>query len=204
MGITQRKEREKLALRRKIIEASTTMFIAEGYEKTSLRKIAKQIEYSPGTIYLHFKNKNELFYTVHEQAFAVFLNGMQNAGKDIENPFERLKILGQYYMEFAQQNPELYDLMFIMKAPMEELPDNDWDCGKASYTMLEDLVKACVEAGEIQSDSIETTAFSILSFMHGMTSLVIKDRMKMKEDLPFDILASAMEEMINRLRVKIN
>ena len=200
MGITERKEREKLALRRKIVEAAKAMFIAEGYEKTSLRKIAKRIEYSPGTLYLHFKNKNELFYTVHEEGFAIFLDGMKNAKKGIDSPYEQLRAMGRYYLQFAHENPELYDLMFIMNAPMEELPEEEWGCGKASYKMLEDTIQEAVQQGEVQTDNVELAAFSLFSFMHGMTSLAIKNRMEMKRDLPSNVIEVAMETMMQQMR----
>jgi AcrR family transcriptional regulator len=61
MGISQRREREQEQLRRKIFDAASELFAQEGYQNVSMRKIAERIEYSPTTIYLYFKDKNELF-----------------------------------------------------------------------------------------------------------------------------------------------
>ena len=52
MGISERKEREKQEMRRKILDAAFEMFVEVGYERTSIRAIAEKIEYSPATIYL--------------------------------------------------------------------------------------------------------------------------------------------------------
>ena len=52
MGITDRKEREKQELKELILKEAKAVFLEEGYEKTSIRKIADRIEYSPTTIYL--------------------------------------------------------------------------------------------------------------------------------------------------------
>ena len=57
MGVTERRERERQAVRQEILDAARALFIEEGYEKTSMRKIAEKIEYSPTTIYLYFKDK---------------------------------------------------------------------------------------------------------------------------------------------------
>jgi AcrR family transcriptional regulator len=53
MGIKERKAREKQNVREEILDAARTLFVKEGYEQVSIRKIAEKIEYSPGTIYLY-------------------------------------------------------------------------------------------------------------------------------------------------------
>jgi AcrR family transcriptional regulator len=73
MGISERKEREKQEMREKILLVATEMFIEEGYDKTSIRKIADKIEYSPATIYLYFKDKDEIFHAIHDKGFDKFL-----------------------------------------------------------------------------------------------------------------------------------
>ena len=64
MGVKERREREKESLRQDILDVAREMFATEGYESVSMRKIADKIEYSPTTIYLYFKDKNELFYAL--------------------------------------------------------------------------------------------------------------------------------------------
>ena len=56
MGVADRKEREKEEMKTKILEAAKKLFLDHGFEKTSIRNIAEEIEYSPGTIYLYFKS----------------------------------------------------------------------------------------------------------------------------------------------------
>jgi AcrR family transcriptional regulator len=69
MGILERKERDRVEMRERIIDVAIEMFVQEGYEKTSIRNIAEKIEYSPATIYLYYKDKDELLYDVQAQAF---------------------------------------------------------------------------------------------------------------------------------------
>ena len=69
MGIKERREREKENLRRDILDVAREMFATEGYESVSMRKIADKIEYSATTIYLYFKDKNELLYQICEETF---------------------------------------------------------------------------------------------------------------------------------------
>ena len=53
-------------MKKLIIDAALRMFVEDGYEKTSIRNIADKIEYSPGTIYLYYKDKDELLYAVQK------------------------------------------------------------------------------------------------------------------------------------------
>lgn len=130
MGITERKEREKEEMRLLILKAARKLFLEQGFEKTSVRNIADAIEYSPATLYLYYKDKNELLFAVHEEAFLKLMEELSSV-KDIKEPFERLVEMGHRYIKYAIENPELYDLMFIMTAPMETLACRDeiWEDG---------------------------------------------------------------------------
>ncbi len=179
MGIQERKERERAAMRLRIVETATQMFLEEGYESTSLRKIAKRIEYSPAAIYLYFKDKSELLHAIHERGFSLFLQKLSQAGK-IENPLKRLWKMGYLYIEFAFQEPRYYDLMFIMRRgemPLEE--DQTWDSGQRSFQHLHDTVAECIEQGLVNLPDPEVGSLYIWSFMHGMTALSIRQRMTM-------------------------
>ena len=69
MGIAERKEREKQEMRTLILSTATNLFVERGYDSVSMRNIAEAMEYSPATIYLYFKDKNELLYTLSEEGF---------------------------------------------------------------------------------------------------------------------------------------
>jgi len=60
MGIIERRERERKAVRKKILDAARELFVAEGYDAVTMRRIAETIEYSPTAIYFHFKDKETL------------------------------------------------------------------------------------------------------------------------------------------------
>ncbi len=61
MSALSRRRKHKEELRRAILDAAREIFVRQGYESFSMRKLAEKIEYSPGSVYLHFKNKEELF-----------------------------------------------------------------------------------------------------------------------------------------------
>jgi AcrR family transcriptional regulator len=61
MGITERKHREREQRRQQIMVAAKKLFAAKGFSRATIEDIAKEAELSPGTLYLYFKNKDELF-----------------------------------------------------------------------------------------------------------------------------------------------
>src|SRR5882757_8636664 len=144
MGITERKEREKTEMRELIRAAALKMFLDDGYAKTSIRRIADAIEYSPGTIYLYYKDKDELLYEVQGLAYVKLYEAFK-AEANNPDPIKRLHQLGRSYINFCLNNPELYDLMFIIRAPMnvdEKIhKDNGGDCLNCLVDCLSDCMK---------------------------------------------------------------
>ena len=132
MGISERREREKQEMRDLILSTAAALFVEAGFEKTSIRTIADKIEYSPATIYLYFKDKNELFYAISQKAFATFFEYFQSV-PEMKDPMDRLHQLGHIYFKFAFENPGYYDLMFILRAPMDvEETEDHWEVGARS------------------------------------------------------------------------
>ena len=177
MNIQERKERDKQALRTSVIAAATELFQEESYDAVSMRKIAKKVGYSVGTLYLYYKDKDELFLAVQGEAFRQGFEYIQQLPAT-EDPLEKLKALGERYVRFGMENPDLYRLMFMMERPMQALPeDRGWSSGILLHGLLTDLVEACVKAGRIKSEDPHRLSFALWSFVHGMVSLRISHRL---------------------------
>lgn len=179
MGILERKEKQKLEIRRMILEASMKLFIEEGFEKVSIRKIADIIEYSPTTIYLYFKDKNEILYHLCEEGFQKMAE-YNKAIWDIKNPLLRLHKMGENYIQFGLSHPEYYDLMFIQSAPMqalEKLKCNDWNSGDQALVALQSIIKDCMDAGLIAKADVVAVAMAVWGMVHGLVSLSLRKRL---------------------------
>ncbi|MGA0557231.1 TetR/AcrR family transcriptional regulator [Larkinella sp. VNQ87] len=183
MGIVERKEREKEEMRKRILEAAQKLFLENGFEKVSIRNIADAIEYSPATIYLYYKDKNDLLYAIHQIAFLKMIQEFQPA-LQLEKPFDRLVEMGRRYFRFAFENPEMFDLMFIMTAPMDALAcrDDIWDEGKSAFNLLVNCVQDCIDAGVFRPQDAEVAAMMIWSSVHGYTALFLRKRLEMFEE----------------------
>ncbi|MCB0724913.1 MAG: TetR/AcrR family transcriptional regulator [Ignavibacteriae bacterium] len=178
MGTKERKEREKLEMQQKILDAARELFMKDGYENVSIRKIAEKIEYSPGTIYLYYKSKGQIFFVLCFLAFDAFY-AEQIKADDITDPLEKLKESGKIYIRFAVENPEYFELMFLMKAPLEDYYDEiTSDVSHKSFDYLKENIQECINAGYFKGYDLMTATISTWAFVHGLASLYIKDRLK--------------------------
>ena len=180
VGISERKQKEKEELKALILQAAKKLFVEKGVEQTTIRNIAAAIEYSVGTVYVYFKDKNDIFNELHTQGFMQLGKDMRVL-HNVENPMERLKALGRVYINFAMENPDMYDLMFSMKAPMEFLESHhqeQWQEGQSTFDVLKATVRQCLDEGYFKNHSLEPLSFAIWSIVHGMVSLHISQRVK--------------------------
>src|SRR6516164_6433701 len=97
MGIKERQERDREAVRRSILDAARELFISEGYRNVSIRKIAEKIEYSPAAIYGYFPSKDDIFYALAEEGFRLLHTAESGAGLDegLEHlqPLDRIRAI---------------------------------------------------------------------------------------------------------------
>jgi len=177
MSIAERKERQKEELRAKILQAAKELFIKKGYEETSIRNIAEVIDYSPTTIYLYFADKDDMFYAIHQEGF-ILLNQYFKPLAHVQNPFERLKAIDKAYVAFAMENPEFYNLMFILQSPMKVAQkDHDkWPEGKSAFDFLVNTVQECMDQKYLPDMDPEILSYTVWSMVHGICSLNISCR----------------------------
>src|SRR5579859_3646396 len=177
MGIQERKEKQKLEIRKLILDASMKLFVEEGFEKVTIRRIADLIEYSPTTVYLYFKDKDEIFSALHDLGFQKMQEYNRNLVA-IQNPLLRLHKMGENYIQFAMEQPEYYNLMFIDREPMKTMAKEgclEWEPGDSALQTLKETVIDCMQQGYLQEEEPLLVSLAIWSFVHGLMSLVIRE-----------------------------
>lgn len=176
MGIKERKERHKEDLRQRILDAAKVLFLKEGYEATSIRKIASAIEFSPTTIYLYYKDKTDIIYALQKEGFKE-LRTKFSALSNVEDPFERLKAMGRTYLQFSIENREFYELMFVMKEPLEFLQNGcgegneEWEDGVEAFNFLVYTLADCQQAGYFKDHDTKMFSLLVWSTVHGLCTL---------------------------------
>jgi AcrR family transcriptional regulator len=112
MGIKERHERDREAVGRAILDAARDLFVSEGYENVSIRKIAERIEYSPAAIYSYFPSKDDIFFALAEEGVRLF--GDCRVGPlDGLSAIERLRSIVLRLYRFSTEHPQYFALMFV-------------------------------------------------------------------------------------------
>jgi AcrR family transcriptional regulator len=173
-AIRHRQAQEKQELRQAILTAAGTLFLEQGYERFSLRKVAERIGYSPTTIYLYFRDKDDLLFTVVEEGFERFSRQLAAAAQSEEDPWERLIALGRAYVAFGLQNPVYYQLMFMQRADLlMHPPAGESQPRIASFQVLRQTVQRAIDAGVLRSGDAQSYSDVLWALVHGMVSLAI-------------------------------
>jgi len=181
------------------------LFVQEGFENVSIRRIAEIIEYSPTTIYLYFSDKDEIFFHLHEMGFQKMME-MNKDLDEIHNPLLRLHKMGENYIQFGMENPELYDLMFIQKEPMEKLTEMgcNWENGDAALTRLRNTITECMDKGYIAKGDPTVLSLSVWSMVHGLVSLATRERLEKlvpEKDKVLPMIRQSLTWLINTLDI---
>jgi AcrR family transcriptional regulator len=115
MGIRERKDREKDLRRQQIREAAKELFLLKGFSSTTMEDIAKKAELSPATIYLYFKNKDELYVSLNVSSIQYFTNNIKRIHDDSSLSVEEkiLKIKDAMYNMYKYDPLMLRNIMHI-------------------------------------------------------------------------------------------
>ena len=153
------------------MEAAREAFAENGYESLSMRSLAERIGCSHGSIYLHFKDKNELFDCLVEESFAELaevLTALRPPGKEVD-PVDLLKKKGRAYVEFGLRNPWAYEFAFVLRRPSASQPQKPHQ----AYENLKSLVKECIALKRFRRIDADTASQAIWTAVHGVTSLLL-------------------------------
>ena len=178
MGVIERKAREKQELKDLILDAARKLFVHEGYESVSMRKIADQIEYSPATIYTYFKDKDEILDCLCEETF-LKLHQEKLASMHLMHgdPLDILRQGLETYIRFGIEHPDHYIVTFVLKAAPYEKPHSGETrkakAGQQCFGDMRNLVRRCMEEGRLKAADPEETSQALWAGIHGLTTLLI-------------------------------
>jgi AcrR family transcriptional regulator len=197
LGLKERQERDRETVSRAILDAARELFVREGYQEVSIRKIAERIEYSPAAIYSYFQSKDDIFLALAEEGFhLLFSYGASPRPSAPGDPLDTLRAMFWRYYEFSREHPEYFALMFLDRSVPRI--SRDWErfgfVGEAKHDMLNRIQKA-IDAGALPADTPAHVVFRVLlTALHGAATLCLCDRLAPGEDP--DALARATLETV--------
>jgi AcrR family transcriptional regulator len=140
----------------------------------SIRAIASDVGVTPPSIYLHFADKESLIFAVCQEQFARLEALVAERSAGVEDPLERLRLMGETYVAFGVAHPEQYRILLMGKG---DLTIEDFQSGAmpgvSTFQKLMAEVEACMDAGIFRRQDVFLVATGIWALVHGITSMRI-------------------------------
>ena len=158
MGIAERKEREKEQRKKDIINAAERIFFTKGHENATMDDVATEAELSKGTLYLYFKNKEDLYLAIHLRGNKILRAMFEKAFDQNKTGLEKTKAIGRAYVEFYKTYPDYFNALIYYESREIDFKDQDsvaTECLMEGKTTLELLIKSLeigMKDGSIRSD----------------------------------------------------
>jgi AcrR family transcriptional regulator len=208
MGIKERQERDREAVRRAILDAARELFVSEGFQNVSIRKIAERVEYSPAAIYGYFENKDDIFFALAEEGFRL-LGNPADAIEDLRHlsPIERLRTVFWRLYEFSLEHPQYFALMFVERSvPRISREYERFAFMRARKQELVGLIERCIADGELPAATPPNVVFRVLTAgLLGIATLRLSERLAPGEnadDLAHDVLTVAIAGLRSGVQLK--
>jgi AcrR family transcriptional regulator len=188
MGTKERQDRERQAVTASILDAARDLFIAEGYQSVSIRKIAERIEYSPAAIYSYYASKDDIFLALAAEGFHR-LDEKVRAAMTTADPLENVRAFWWAFYEFSQEQPAFFQLMFVDHSVPRIT--QQWEGFEFLQQMLGNAVTAiqkAIDAGAFPASVSPNAAMHMLwASLIGPAVIGIRHRLATGED--YDALA---------------
>ncbi|MDK2917811.1 MAG: hypothetical protein PWQ37_544 [Candidatus Petromonas sp.] len=143
-----------------LFQAALDEFTQKSYKDASLNNILKKAGMSKGAFYYHFKNKEDLYFSILEEVYDAEHEFIEEHIKEIgeniteKNFFEILKIYGEASLEFSIRHPKYYHLVQRLLKEDEKIIRNfiDKKLNEHMEGLFEKLILEAIQRGELRND----------------------------------------------------
>ena len=171
-------------LRHAILDEARRLLVAQGYANLSMRKIARAVGCSATSIYLHFASKDALVHALISEGMAALLARLEAARDAHTDPAARLGAMSHAYVRFGRDNPEVYQVMFLLHPErMERYPADDYRRARRNLDAFAAVLAEGASAGLFDvAPSADVSAHVLWTALHGLVSLLLAERVDVRLD----------------------
>lgn len=193
---------EEITLRNKILDASRTLLLEEGYRSFSLRKAARNTGVSATSIYLHFENKDHLIHTLIDESIQKLNEQLAATAAKHVDPIERLEALAWTYVDFALNCPREYQIIyFVSSDEMARYPKEKFRKARRGYELLTSTIEEGVEKEIMTEDDPRTASYTLWAQLHGVMSVVLTKRLDSRIDQS-EFIEQAIQHIIDGFHIR--
>src|SRR6201993_684183 len=166
MTTEDRRARERAARRQLIVDTARQVAEAEGWDAVTTRRLSTEIEYSQPVLYKHFSCMDQVAAAVAIDGFAELARLLRAARTGARKPNAALNRIARAYLDFARDNPAVYDAMFTGRTTLHFAQADTPPELVAAFGALREAV--ALASGASDADTLAEVFWAAL---HGLTSL---------------------------------
>ncbi|GAA4636246.1 TetR/AcrR family transcriptional regulator [Actinoallomurus vinaceus] len=158
-------------LRRALVDAGRELVRDQGVAGLTLRAAAARAGVSAAAPYRHFPDKESLLAAVMAEGFRELAATMSEA--EGARPLDRMHVIGQRYLAFADAEPALYRLMFGGTVPDRAAHPVLEAAESEAYAIMRTVIAEAIRAGDVHADSIDAVLLTMRCVMQGLAALIV-------------------------------
>ena len=158
--------------RDKILGCACDLYLSEGLDGFSMRKLARHVGVTAPALYRHYESREHVLADVVREAHHAFTAYLYRALEG-RTALERIQRAGEGYLDFALEHPRWYQLLFISPEHMgmAELPEDIEAMGCALHQFWVDRVRECMDEGILKPGDPVQMSLTMWAHAHGLVSL---------------------------------
>ncbi len=146
-----------------LIRAAVKLFVEQGIDSTTTKQIAEAADVAEGTIYRHFKSKDEMAFAVFLTHMEAFTHELEKASEPLTNAKEKLRAMINCFFTFFETERTLFE--YILFAEHRELKKYPITL-KQPYQVMRDLLDEAIKKGEVPPQDIVLSSAYIIGIVH--------------------------------------
>lgn len=185
-GTTERKERKRAEREDRILRAAEQLILAKGFSETSVDDIAAKADVSKGAVYLHYRTKDDIYFSIATKALTIMRDMFLKAAKQEAIGLEKFKAIGYSFYEYTKKYPDYANILYDVSAPkLCHLLASEEHCQSLSDEIGQIMISS-IELGK-KDESIRpdvdpmAAAIIISSSLQGLLKTVLSNRERMDE-----------------------
>ena len=161
--------------RAEILEAAERIFIAEGYEGATIRKIADEVGVSSTALYMHFRDKDQILLEICTQVIEQLLSINSEISAQPVDSVVRVRMMLEAYVRFALENPNAYRLVFCSSPASASVQKQaaTMEIGANCFERFVGVVREIAAEGRLRQGDARSAAQSLWAACHGLVALMI-------------------------------
>jgi AcrR family transcriptional regulator len=161
--------------RAEILRAAERIFVAEGYEGATIRKIADEVGVSSTALYMHFHDKDRILLEICDQAVSELMEINRQISARPGDPISRVRAMLEAYVAFALGNPNAYRLVFCASSMghSEHRQEATMELGRQCFERFSGVVREIAAEGRLRTGDARTAAQALWAACHGLIALRI-------------------------------